>query len=43
MLNLNINFLAAKVNTANVLDFAAINMKFYYDYYYILMFLVLSD
>jgi len=43
MLNPNINFLAARVNTTNALDFMAINIKFYYDYYYILMFLALSN
>jgi hypothetical protein len=39
----NINFLAAQVNTANALDFATINMKFYYNCCYTPMFLALSN
>jgi hypothetical protein len=43
MLDPNIDFLAARVNTANALDFVAINMKFYYNCCYTLMFLAPSD
>ena len=39
----NIDFLAARVDAANALDFAAINIKFYYDCCYTAMFLATSD
>jgi hypothetical protein len=43
MLDPDINFLVAKVDAANALDFAAINMKFYYNCCYTLMFFAPSD
>ena len=42
-IDLDIDFLAAWVDAANALDFAAMNMKFHYDRRYTAMFLATSD
>ena len=39
----NINFLAVRVDATNALDYAAMNMKFYYDHHHIAMFFTPSN
>ena len=39
----NIDFLAARVDVTNALDYAAMNMKFYYNHRHIAMFFTPSD
>jgi hypothetical protein len=39
----NINFLAIRVNATNALDYATMNMKYYYNHHHIAMFFALGD